>query len=514
MPSRPNIVLIFADQMRFDCLGVVNDKIQTPNLDRLAQRGALMRRAYAPTPVCLPCRAAILSGQYCSTNRAAHNHCSLPEDHEPTLGGYFHEAGYSTTYIGKSHFANCHDPVSKEGFPHIANYEYFRRWHGPWYGFEQADLAIGHTVENHARGMHYGAWLEDRGVDIGTYFGNHEYTDYGPWHLPEEHHNNAWVVERATAAIDRARAQERPFFIWANLQDPHNPCLVPEPWASMYDPKAIPDFGFKPGEPECFAQKPPFYQEVLDQPGQYAARCERSGLQGAGNVSHLPYTKEQVQENAACYYGMVSMMDKWIGKLLDHLEATGEAENTLIVFTADHGDLLGDHGLWWKSLVCYDESIRVPFIASWPKAIPMGVESEALVNLVDLFPTFCEAAGLRAPWTCEGVNQLPSLRDPAVKTRRSCIVEERPEGGDFCERILVDDDGWKLAFYAGQPWGELYDTAADPHCTNNLYEDPAHRDRREAMIRQVLSHEMLKGKPRPSPTAEMRSIFKDAEPTA
>jgi len=140
----------------------------------------------------------------------------------------------------------------------------------------------------------------------------------------------------------------------------------------MYDPAKIPKFGFKPGEPEAFANKPPFYQEVLASRG----RTQRGRLirdcQLPGNISHLDWTPERTQANAACYYGMISLMDKHIGRILDALEAAGQADNTLVVFSSDHGDLLGDHGLWWKSLVAYDESIRVPFLCQFARTYSCG----------------------------------------------------------------------------------------------------------------------------------------------
>ena len=260
--TKPNILLLFADQMRFDCLGAVNSAIKTPNLDKLAARGLLAERAYSPAAVCLPCRASLITGVYPSTHGASYNLASLPETGGPFIAEDLGKAGYYTHIVGKSHFTSCHDPTSKESDPFIHNREYYRSWFGPWYGFERADIAIGHTVEKNACGMHYGAWLEDQGVDLGKYFGNHGYEDFGAWDLPEEYSNSAWTALTTIDGIDRARDRDQPFFIWANFQDPHNPCVVPEPWASMYDPNEIPEFGFKQGEPECFADKPPFYQEM------------------------------------------------------------------------------------------------------------------------------------------------------------------------------------------------------------------------------------------------------------
>lgn len=493
-----NLLFLMSDQQRWDTLGALNPAIKTPHLDRLAAEGTLFERAYPPCPVCLPCRTSLVTGQYPSTHRACNNHNELPENVTPTLGTVFRERGYYTHIIGKSHFSNCHDPLTHESAPHIHNREYFRRWKGPWYGFERADISIGHTTEKHACGMHYGVWLEDRGVDTDKYFGRTGYEQFGAWDLPEEHHSSKWVADTTLAAMEAAGARGQPFLIWANFQDPHNPCMVPEPWASMYDPDAIPKFGFKPGEPECFADKPALYRDLLDQPGGYACNPGDPDLPGPGNVCHLDWTPEQVQQNAASYYGMVSLMDHHIGRILRAIDERGEAENTLVVFSSDHGDLLGDHGLWWKSLVAYDESIRVPLLARLPRRIPAGTRVASLQSLLDLFPTFCRFAGVPAPLECEGLDQSAIWTGESSAARDTVVIEERPYDTDWNERIIVTDTH-KLVYYAGRDEGELYDLAKDPHHVRNLWTDAEHAGLKESLIRRILDHEMNKARPRPSP---------------
>lgn len=497
MPRPPNILLVMADQMRFDALGAVNPAIRTPNLDRLCAEGLLLPRAYAASPVCLPSRASVITGQYPSTHGACHNHCELPQDQPRLLPTLLRDRGYCTQIVGKSHFSNCHDPCSLESAPHIHNLEHWRRWHGPWYGFERADISIGHTVEAHACGMHYGAWLADRGIDRKRFFGNHAYTDFGAWDLPEEATQGAWVAESAIAGIERARGRGQPFFIWANFADPHNPCMVPEPWASMYDPDAVPDYGPVPGED--FARKPAFYREVLAQPGPYAARTSDPGLGGgAGNLCSLAWDRATVRRHTAAYYGMVSLLDHHLGRILAHLDAQGLADDTLIVFTSDHGDLLGEHGFWYKSLASYDGSIRVPFVVRHPGAVPGGRRSDALVSLVDLLPTFLAAAGAPPERGAEGVDQWAAWRGGPAP-RADVVVEERPGHGDWTQRVLIDAEGWKAAVYPGRAEGELY-APDDPQQLRNLWGDPAYRARREAAIARVLHHEVAKRLPLPDAT--------------
>jgi len=495
-----NILFLLTDQQRFDTLGLLNPHIKTPNLDRLARSGITFTRAFAPSPVCLPCRASLMAGQYPSTHGATHNHAQLSQSHLPTMATPFRRAGYHTHIIGKSHLAPCHDPTSFESAPHIHNRGFFRNWRGPWYDFERADINIGHSTEKHACGMHYGVWLEERGIDTSKYFGHTRYDQYGPWDLPLEHHNSAWIAETVIKSIDDAQHRNRPFLLWANFQDPHNPCMVPEPYASMYDPNAIPTFGFKPGEPDCFKDKPPFYRDLLAQPGEYACKPTDPLMTSAGNVSHLPFTAQQTQQNAACYYGMVSLIDYHVGRILDHLERLGLRENTLVVFASDHGDLLGDHGLWWKSLVCYDESIRVPLIASLPGRLAQNQISRAFQSLVDLPTTFCDLAGVERPHQFEGVVQTPAWCDAAKSVRNDVIVEERPFNTAWAQRILINDTH-KLAFYANCPYGELYDVNADPHHIHNLWSRAEHQSLKFDMLTRIASHDA--GKRRPNPPTPM-----------
>jgi arylsulfatase A-like enzyme len=504
--TAPNILFLLSDQQRWDTLGVLNDKIKTPNLDRLANSGMLMERAYPATPVCLPCRASFLSGQYPSTNGATHNWAELREDHTPLLSSVLRDRGYYTHMIGKSHLSCCFDPLGKESAPFIHNREYYRQWKGPWYGFERADINIGHTTEKHACGMHYGAWLEDQGVDTAKYFGHTRYEQYGTWDLPEEFHSSKWIADITKQAMQRSGDRGQPFFIWANFQDPHNPCMVPAPWSTMYDPNEIPRFGYKPGEPECYKDKPPFYGEIIAQPGPYAAHPSDPWLESAGNISHLAWSQEQIQQNAACYYGMISLMDKYIGQILDELERLGQADNTIVVFASDHGDVLGDHGFWWKSIVSCEESIRVPLIARYPGHIAAGTRTRAFQSLIDLFPTFCDYAGAPTPFACEGVSQRTVWDGTAPAVRDDVIIEERPNNSPWTQRILVTDD-FKLAWYAGRDYGELYDLHTDPDHIRNLWNDPSHQQVKHSLIHRVLTHETTKSYPAVGPAERQRRMY-------
>jgi len=255
-----NILLVTSDQQRWDTLGYLNPAIHTPNLDRMAAEGILFERAYTVNPVCTPSRCSMLTGQYPTRHGCFHVGTSLPEDYTPTVAKQLAEAGYFTGLLGKAHFQPCLDPNSLESAPRIHDLDFFRRWSGPYYGFQHAKLVIGHTSESHGCGMHYGAWLEDQGVPLEKYFGIHKYTHFGAWSLPEEYHGSRWVADETIAAVEMAQAKSKPFFLWASFQDPHNPYITPEPWDSMYAPDDMP-------LPEAVTSemddKPPFYQSLM-----------------------------------------------------------------------------------------------------------------------------------------------------------------------------------------------------------------------------------------------------------
>jgi uncharacterized sulfatase len=196
-------------------------------------------------------------------------------------------------------------------------------------------------------------------------------------------------------------------------------------------------------------------------------------------------------------------MDRHIGRILDALDETGLAEDTLVVFSSDHGDLLGDHGFWWKSLVAYEESIRLPMVVRLPGRVPAGARSAAFQNMIDLAPTFLGYAGAAAPVEMEGVDQRHAWEDADARVREDTVVEERPTDAPWCQRILVTETH-KLAFYAGRDYGELYDVQADPDQVRNLWDDPAQADLRDRLIARLLSEEMRRRRPRLGHSAAAR----------
>ena len=499
MPSdRPNILLITSDQQHWNTLGVTNPLIQTPHLDRLAREGVRFERAYCTNPVCSPSRSSIITGLY-----PAWHHCwtigvKLPED-VPTVGDLLGDAGYATTLIGKAHFQplrSTPESLSIECQPTMRDLDFWRGFHGPWYGFQHVEVARNHADESHA-GQHYAIWMEEHGLtNWRDYFepwphpedrqaARQRWVTQGhTWKLPEALHYTPWTGERTVANIERAVAEDRPFFTWASFQDPHPPYLVPEPWASMYDPEGMVPGTLDPGE---FERMPPHFALTQEERPDFSRYRETYGPHGF----HSHRTDDWALRRAiATYYGMISFMDREIGRILDSLDRLGVAENTLVLFTTDHGHFLGHHGLVAKGAFHYEDMIRLPMLARWPGHLPEGTVSRGLQSQVDFAPTFLDAAGLDVPGAMQGVSQVEAWRR-GESARDHIIVENRHEPTRVHLRTYVDER-FKITVYRDHEYGEMFDLQEDPEERRNLWDDPAHLALKATLLHRFMNAELLR----------------------
>ncbi|HWV25376.1 MAG TPA: sulfatase-like hydrolase/transferase [Thermomicrobiales bacterium] len=482
MTTRPNILLITSDQQHWSALGAINKTIKTPALDRLAAEGTRLDRAYCPSPVCSPSRSSIITGQYPSQHGCWTIGVKLDED-TPTVGDYLGDAGYDTTLIGKAHFqplASTPDQTSIEAHPTLRDLDFWRDFHGPWYGFDHVETARMHADE-HLAGGHYAIWMEEKGLtNWADYFmalpgDPAKPTREHRWDLPEEFHYTTWTGERTIASIERSVSSGRPFFLWSSFHDPHPPYLVPEPWASMYDPADMDPGTLTPGEMDAL----PRHFRLTQEENPDFSEWEESGFANHGFQSHL-VDDEQLRKDMAIYYGMVSFMDHQIGKILDRLDELGIAKNTIVVFTTDHGHFLGQHGLFHKGAFHFEDLIRLPFLVRAPKHIPAGQTSSAIQSLVDLAPTFLTAAGIPVPGQMTGRSQWATWQgsEPA---RDWAMVENRHQPTALSLRTLVTDTA-KITVYRNSDDGELFDLEHDPGEIHNLWHDPDAAALKSAML--------------------------------
>ncbi len=505
MPKRPNILLITSDQQHFDTLGFANPKIKTPHLDRLAREGTNFTRAYTNNPVCTPTRGTLITGQYASQHGGWTIGVKVPEDNT-FIGDLLREEGYDTSLVGKAHFqplANGPKTDSIERQPLLRDRQFWRNFqqtHCPWYGFEHVETCRNHTDESHAGG-HYMLWLEEQGLaDWEKYFQKIDpQTGHGlagtarkhTWDLPEELHYTPWTAERTIAQIERAQQDDKPFFCWASFHDPHPSYLAPEPWASMYDPADMPIGQLAEGELETMC---PLLKETQKPRGEadFSEWRDENGHGNHGFNSHI-HNPDDLRKDMAVYYGMTSFMDAHIGRILDKLDELGLAEDTLVVFTTDHGHNLGNHGLIAKAFM-YEDNVRLPFLVRWPGHVPAGHTSDALQGLVDLVPTFLTAAGTQVPGEMTGVNQLPAWCGEQDRVRDHVLIEHRHQPTKLTIRSYIDQS-YKMNLYRGKDWGELFDLQKDPGEVRNVWDDPAYQ-----AVKMKLYHAFMQAEMKREPT--------------
>ena len=485
---RPNIIIVTTDQQRTDSLSCYGSTFtSTPNLDRMAEEGVLLERAYCTNPVCTPSRVSIFTGQQVSRHGAWNVGMSAPAE-LPMISHRLSSHGYRTHYIGKAHF-QAFGGTEEQTRETLKNWrERYRNWHGPYYGFESVEIALGHATYGIAG--HYGEWVETqvspeeiegfksrRLADAG--FGG----DAHDWDLPNRLHNSVWTAER-TIEFLRNHDRESPFLLGIGFQDPHHPHAVPTNFDERVEPEDVPLPAYTEGELE---DKPPHFIEARE------GRLEESDIRGefpiAGQGNGHDFSKvsdTDARLGRAYYHSMVRLIDREMGRILDFLRETGLEENTLIFFTSDHGELLGDHGLWMKGPFHYEQLIRVPAIIRWPAGFEGGRKAQEMFSLADIVPTALSAAGIDETGDCDGIDALPMLRGEGP-VRKDVLVECIDDPNGLRLKTLVTANR-KLTWYCGKEYGELYDLEKDPGEKKNLWSDAAHASERSNLIGRMMDY--------------------------
>lgn len=493
MSTSPNILLITSDQQHWNTIGLNNPEIKTPNLDRLARQGMLCERAYCPNPTCTPTRASLITGQYPSQHGAYSLGTKLMED-RPTVNDIFHEHGYRTGLVGKAHFQplkGTDEFSSLESYPTLQDLDFWKSFKGPFYGFDDFDLARNHTDEAHV-GQHYALWLEEKGLkNWRDYFSKPTGTQDSQehkWNIPEEFHYNTWIAERTNHYLGQYKADNQPFFLWASFFDPHPSYLVPEPWDTLYDPDELTVPQGRPGEHDMNS---PFLRFTQDANPTLEKYSLDPGLKWVHGLHSHVQDRQSLAKDMAVYYGMVSCMDKYIGKILDRLEDLGMADNTLVVFTSDHGHYFGHHNLIAKGPFHYEDGVRVPMLVRWPGKVEPGTRSSSIQSLVDLPVSFLKAAGIDRPRFMSGLDQLPCWTGEVESARDHALVENTHEPDEVVLRTYVDNR-YKLTVYQSFDCGEFFDLDEDPGEFHNRWDDPAYAQAKAAVMQKFIQAEMNK----------------------
>lgn len=511
MSRRPNFLFIITDQHRADHLGCYGNRIvQTPHIDALARSGTRWDRFYVANPICMPNRASIMTGRMCSVHGARHNGIALSKDHT-TFVDLLRDAGYRTGLIGKSHLqsftgrpaTNRFEPEGNRHVPspdlrdayrnnrHGAEYdlELVPRWDRPmadrldgdFYGFEHVEIAADHGDQ--ASGD-YLLWAREQRADFDTLVGprnalpDNRISAPQAWRtaVPEELYSTTWIADQSETWLERCAATQAPFFLQMSFPDPHHPFTPPGRYWDMYDPGAM-------DLPVSFG--------VGDLPPIRALRnAMEDGSDPRDSQNPFCVNADEARAIIALTYGMITMIDSAIGRVLNRLQTLGLADDTVVIFTSDHGDHMGDHGLMLKLLLHYQGIIRVPFIWSDPGRPGNGAVDDGLASSIDIATTILERAGIQPFNGIQGRDLFTTAPPEGViveeDSQRSMIGFDRPQR----VRTLVTDR-FRLSLREGESWHELYDLGRDPQETNNLYDDPAHAATRhaltETMLRRVIA---------------------------
>lgn len=450
---RPNILFIMTDQHRWDCVGANgNTRIKTPNLDRLAAEGANFTHAFVQAPVCVPSRVSFFTGRYPHTHRNRVNYTPLSRS-EVLMQARLKAAGYATASVGKLHlipptvleakrtgfdFVELHDGVGY--LDRFSDYVRWRKQHDPRpdrpYRALAKDIKPG---ENPFRAA-----------------------------IADEYSDTSWVGQRTCHYLKQLADSEKPFFLFSSFWKPHSPFEVCVPFDRMYDDVTIP-------------LPPPV---TLEDIGRFPVPLKKLILRGRPVYNT---NRERLQWMYRSYYGAISHVDREIGRILKVLKETGQAGNTIVAFSSDHGDQLLEHGLMGKNCF-FESSVRVPLMIRMPGRVKAGRFNQ-LVETIDLLPTLFELAGLPEPYENQGRSLVPLI----CESKRTY----RPRDAVFCENIIpevitsgrldfmfekgrgikgvrhpdakmVRTRRWKFNYYPAG-YAELYDLKNDPHETRNLH---------------------------------------------
>jgi len=462
--TRPNILWICSDQQRFDTLGCSgNPWVRTPHLDQLAAGGTLLQNAFCQNPLCTPSRASFLTGRYPRITRARQNGQRI-SDHEILVTRLFRDAGYACGLSGKLHLSACDPTVTPLREKRIDDgYEEFHWSHHPDEDWPEAD---------------YNHWLRENGLEYGRQpFPGSAYVQTS---MDAEHHQTTWCADWAIDFMERKAGSRTPWLFSVNMFDPHHPFDPPAAFLERYLERLeeIPLPNYVEGELDT---KPVFQ------------RIDHSGAYG-GQTGLYPFDRMTATDHRlikAAYWSMCDLIDVQVGRMLEALERTGQRENTLVVYMSDHGELLGDHGIYLKGPHFYEPAIRVPLILSWPEVIESQT-SGSLIELVDLAPTLLTAAGLPVHPGMQGKSFWSTLTGGDVSARRHKTVycehygttQHTPES-ESAYATMLRTERYKLVVFHGHEEGELYDLEEDPSETRNLWAEMRVREVRCDLMQQL-----------------------------
>lgn len=440
MPERPNILILMPDQQRADCLSCAgHPQIRTPHMDRIAAEGMRFTHACTSSPLCMPARASFISGLHVHDHGMWANSGELAPADESLFRRLQH-CGYWTAHVGKSHYYG-HGGFhmrEREPYMHARGFDYVHETTGPW---ATANTDSYMTDDWQAKGL-----LRAFRDDYRERAQQRDGFPVRPSPLPTEDFLDSYIGRQAVRFIDDYDG-ERPFCLFVGFGGPHEPWDAPGEYATMYDPAGTPP-PIEPAEPGPWVP-------------DHAADWQRTGR-------FQDMTPDDVQRMRANYYGKISLIDHWCGRIFAACEQRGLMDELLVVFWSDHGEMVGDHGLLYKSRF-FESALRVPLMVRWPGRIASGLTTDAMAETVDIMPTVLEAVGADVPEGCRGKSLWPALRDPSATLRDAAISEVEHRGR---RNTMIRTDRCKYAVHEDGRGYMLYDLAEDPEERSNLIGHP------------------------------------------
>ncbi len=514
--TRPNFLLFVTDEQRADHLGCYgNPIVRTRHIDSLAKRGLAFDRFYVASPICMPNRSTLMTGRMPSVNGVYTNGLPLPLE-TVTFVDLLRAAGYRTALVGKCHLQNMTAtavdestfPVRGAGEPppaalreaqarRIAGPEYERERSDLWVANPRRDIETPHYGFDHVRFAnlhgdlvegHYTGWLAERHSAPDSLRGpanalpGHGYAAPQAWRtrMPEELYPTSYVADETISYLeDHARdGGGRPFFVQCSFPDPHHPFTPPGKYWDMYDPDSIP---VPPSHGARHVEPPPFMLRLQEEFAVGAAKRD--------HVQPFACTAREAREIIALTYGMITMIDDAVGRILSALSALGLDGDTVVAFTSDHGDLMGDHGLMLKHCFHQEGLIRAPFVWADP-ADPAAARADLLSGTIDIASTVLARAGLAPYHGIQGFDVVTAAREGRELPRRGMMIEEDDlpinANVEAYTRVRSFVTGrWRLTFWPDDDFCELYDRRADPLELVNLWNDPASRDDKAALLEEM-----------------------------
>lgn len=520
MPRRPNFLLFVTDQHRADHLGCYgNAVVRTPHIDALAADACVFDNFHVATPICQPNRASLMTARLPSVHGVAMNGRELSFG-ETTFVEMLRQAGYRTALVGKAHLQNITDAPpawpapgeprlpaeSVHRFPGPYGQELWRRWEDdpdfdlclPYYGFEHVRLTIGHADEQHG---HWRRWLRDQVPDADRLVGADNAiptpglalaASRQAWRtrVPEELHPTRYIANRCCEWLQEQGQGEAPFFVQCSFPDPHHPFTPPGRYWDMYRPQDV-------------ALPATFGAPLHDPPPPLRALQQAAANGSARKAGYGAFacSEQELREALALNYGNISFIDAAVGQVLETLSRLGLDQDTVVLFTSDHGDLLGDRGLMLKGGLHYRSLTRVPFVWRDTADRRRAGRTAALAQTIDIATTVLDRAGLAPANGMQGALLAPLLRGDAPSVHDSLLIEEEGQRRDFGRprrirmRTLLTGRH-RLTLYVDEPYGELYDLEQDPLELRNLWNDPA-----AALLRGQLAQELAQAMARKADTS-------------